>query len=212
MVVCHFYDVESGRLALDQRGRGGSVERFDVPIPRDGGIQDLLAEAVRPNRRFDAVICESTARVARRMFESLSVERALEQAGVPLFAWNEPIKIGGGRAQQILQRRINQSVAEYEVFNALEDQRVDTLGALRTLGTATPAGAAGTLAELLDALPYLARHLADAPEQLQRRLFETTQLTVRLTGSDDVSFQITLPEHQCPASASAALTDADPCS
>ncbi|WP_199821089.1 recombinase family protein [Streptomyces fulvoviolaceus] len=120
VVVCHFYDVESGRLALDQRGRGGSIERFDVPIARDGGIQDLLAEAVHPGRRFDAVICESTARVARRMFESLSVERALEQAGVPLFAWNEPIKIGGGRAQQILQRRINQSVAEYEVFNALE--------------------------------------------------------------------------------------------
>ena len=120
VVVSHFYDVESGRLALDQRGRNGSVERFDVPIPRDGGIQDLLAEAVHPRRRFDAVICESTARVARRMFESLSVERALEQAGVPLFAWNEPIKIGGGRDQRILQRRINQSVAEYEVFNALE--------------------------------------------------------------------------------------------
>ncbi|MFF4259909.1 hypothetical protein ACFY1L_53105 [Streptomyces sp. NPDC001663] len=39
----------------------------------------------------------------------------------PLFAWNEPIKLDGGRAQQILQRRINQSVAEYEVFNVLEN-------------------------------------------------------------------------------------------
>ncbi|SCK09630.1 hypothetical protein H180DRAFT_00483 [Streptomyces sp. WMMB 322] len=39
---------------------------------------------------------------------------------MPLFAWNEPIKLDGGRAQQVLQRRINQSVAEYEVFNALE--------------------------------------------------------------------------------------------
>ncbi|MFD4511587.1 hypothetical protein [Streptomyces sp. NPDC058457] len=38
----------------------------------------------------------------------------------PLSAWNEPIKQDGGRAQQILQRRIDQSVAEYEVFNALE--------------------------------------------------------------------------------------------
>ncbi|WP_210589748.1 recombinase family protein [Streptomyces sp. GESEQ-35] len=120
VVVCHFYDVESGRLGLNKRGKDGTVERFEVPIPRDGGIQELLAEAAHPGRRFDAVICESTARVARRMFESLSVERTLEEAGVPLFAWNEPIKIGGGRAQQILQRRINQSVAEYEVFNALE--------------------------------------------------------------------------------------------
>lgn len=80
MVVCHFYHVESGRLSLDQRGRDGrNVERFDVPILRDGSIQDLLVEAVRhPDRRFDAVICESSARMARRMFESLSVERALE--------------------------------------------------------------------------------------------------------------------------------------
>ncbi|MFJ4790051.1 recombinase family protein [Streptomyces sp. NPDC088794] len=119
-IVCHFYDVESGRMELADRGRGTHYERFDIPIARDGGITDLLAEAAHPNRRFDAVICESTSRVARRMFENLSVERGLERAGVPLFAWNEPIKLDGGRAQQILQRRINQSVAEYEVFNALE--------------------------------------------------------------------------------------------
>ncbi|MGW5689599.1 recombinase family protein, partial [Streptomyces asiaticus] len=116
----HFYDVESGRLELDARGRKTGYERFDIPIARDGGIADLLAEASYGNRRFDVVICESTSRVARRMFENLSVERELERAGVPLFAWNEPIKLDGGRAQQILQRRINQSVAEYEVYNALE--------------------------------------------------------------------------------------------
>ncbi|MEV0113279.1 recombinase family protein [Streptomyces sp. NPDC050844] len=119
-VVCHFYDVESGRKELSERSRGKDFERFGIPITRDGGIVDLLAEAARPDRRFDAVICESTSRVARRMYENLSVERELEHAGVPLFAWNEPIKLDGGRAQQILQRRINQSVAEYEVLNALE--------------------------------------------------------------------------------------------
>ncbi|MFD0182990.1 recombinase family protein [Streptomyces sp. NPDC127133] len=119
-IVCHFFDVESGRMELAARGRGRDYERFDIPIARDGGITDLLAEAAHPNRRFDVVICESTSRVARRMFENLSVERELERAGVPLFAWNEPIKLDGGRAQQILQRRINQSVAEYEAFNALE--------------------------------------------------------------------------------------------
>ncbi|UGQ14289.1 recombinase family protein [Yinghuangia sp. ASG 101] len=119
-IVCHFYDVESGRLGLDARGHGTTYERFGVPIARDGGIADLLSEATHPNRRFDVVICESTSRVARRMFENLSVERELENSGIPLFAWNEPIKLDGGRAQQILQRRINQSVAEYEVYNALE--------------------------------------------------------------------------------------------
>ncbi|GAA5151776.1 hypothetical protein GCM10023321_19390 [Pseudonocardia eucalypti] len=120
LVVAHFYDVESGRLVLDQRGQGSDYERFDIPIARDGGITDLLAEAARPDRRFDVVICESVSRVARRTFESLSIERELEQAGVPLFASNEPITLSGSWAQRILQRRINQTVAEWEVANTLE--------------------------------------------------------------------------------------------
>ncbi|GHI41098.1 recombinase family protein [Streptomyces violascens] len=120
VVTCHFYDVESGRLGLEARGRKDDYERFDIPIARDGGIADLLTEVSQPGRRFDVVICESTSRVARGMFENLSIERILEKAGASLFAWNEPIKLDGGRAQQILQRRINQSVAEYEVYNALE--------------------------------------------------------------------------------------------
>src|SRR5262249_30791927 len=77
-------------------------------------------EAKRPDRRFDVVICESMSRIARKMFETLSVERELENAEVSVFASNEPIMVSGGRAQQILQRRINQSVAEYEVLNMLE--------------------------------------------------------------------------------------------
>nr|CTQ91107.1 Recombinase [Kibdelosporangium sp. MJ126-NF4] len=119
-MICHFYDVESGRMELDKRGQGTNYERFDIPIARDGGIADLLAETKRPDRRFDVVICESMSRLARKMFETLSVERELEQAEVPVFASNEPILLSGGRAQQILQRRINQSVAEYEVLNMLE--------------------------------------------------------------------------------------------
>ena len=120
VIACHFYDVESGRMELERRGRGIDYERFDIPIARDGGITDLLAEAQRPNRRFDVVICESMSRTARKMYETLSVERQLERAEVSVFASNEPIMLSGGRAQQILQRRINQSVAEYEVLNMLE--------------------------------------------------------------------------------------------
>ncbi|WP_275294602.1 recombinase family protein [Amycolatopsis sp. La24] len=120
VIVAHFYDVESGRMELDQRGRGENYERFDIPIARDGGIADLLAEAAHPGRRFDVVICESIARVARRAYEGLSVERELEHADVPLFASNEPITLSGSRAQRVLQRRINQSIAEYEVLNTLE--------------------------------------------------------------------------------------------
>lgn len=120
VIVAHFYDVESGRMELTHRGRGSDYERFDIPIARDGGITDLLAESTRQDRRFDVVICESISRVARRAFEGLSIERALEQSEVPLFASNEPITLAGSRAQRILQRRINQSVAEYEVLNTLE--------------------------------------------------------------------------------------------
>src|SRR3954462_15421472 len=39
---------------------------------------------------------------------------------VPLFASNEPLTLSGSRAQRVLQRRINQSIAEYEVLNTLE--------------------------------------------------------------------------------------------
>lgn len=120
VVVCHFYDVESGRMELERRGQRTGYERFDIPIARDCGIADLLSEAKRPDRRFDVVICESMSRIARKMYETLSVERELERAEVPVFASNEPILLTGGRAQQILQRRINQSVAEYEVLNMLE--------------------------------------------------------------------------------------------
>jgi hypothetical protein len=95
-----------------RRARAGTgYERFDIPIARDGGVADLLDESAHPGRRFDVVICESVSRVARRTFEGLSIERALERAEVPLFAANEPITLTGSRAQRILQRRINQYAA-----------------------------------------------------------------------------------------------------
>ncbi|MFC4463652.1 hypothetical protein ACFPH6_03390 [Streptomyces xiangluensis] len=62
-------------------------------------------------------------------------------------------------------------------YNDLEVQRTSTLTALDILDPATaadPIGSADTIAEPLDALRYLTRHLVDAPEQLQRRLFEAT--------------------------------------
>ncbi|WP_368858326.1 recombinase family protein [Nocardia alni] len=86
--------------------------KLRLPIARDGGVADVLDEATHPSRRFDVMICESVSRVARRTFEGLSIEREVERAEVSLFAANEPITLSGSRAQRILQRRINQSVAE----------------------------------------------------------------------------------------------------
>jgi site-specific DNA recombinase len=62
VIVAFFYDVESSRKDLDQRGLGNAHEAFNIPIPRDGGLADLLAEAQHPGRRFEAVVVEEIER------------------------------------------------------------------------------------------------------------------------------------------------------
>ena len=91
VIVAYFYDIESGRKDLSERGRGRSHELMAIPVPRDGGIQDLLAEAEGGQARFDAVICESVERIARRTYYGTLIEHRLERAGVPLLASDEPI-------------------------------------------------------------------------------------------------------------------------
>ncbi|MEW2453244.1 recombinase family protein [Streptomyces albus] len=122
MIVAHFYDVESGRKDLDVRGQGVAHERFAIPIPRDGGIADLLAEAESPDRRFAAVICESIERVARRTYYGTKIEHELEQCGVVLCAADEPISADGKgkRATPTLTRRVKQAVSEWYVLQMLE--------------------------------------------------------------------------------------------
>src|SRR6266508_4126057 len=111
----------TGRVVTgDARGQGTAHQAFDLRIPRDGGIPDLLAEAHRPNRRFDAVICESIDRIARRTYYGAKIEHELEQAGVALFAADEPILLSGKRATAILTRRVKQGVAEWYVLEMLE--------------------------------------------------------------------------------------------
>ncbi len=126
LIVAHFYDVESGRMDLDIRGSGRAHEQFDIPIPRDGGIQDLLAEAERSDRRFDYVICESIERAAQHMYHGTTIEHRLERAGVRLLAADEPFQlttIDGRRpkiATQLLTRRVKQSISEFYVIDMLE--------------------------------------------------------------------------------------------
>jgi DNA invertase Pin-like site-specific DNA recombinase len=120
VIVAHFYDIESGRKDLDQRGHGKAHEQFDIPIARDGGIQDLLTEAESPTRRFDGVICESIDRIARRTYYGTKIEHDLERAGVLLVAADEPMQSGRKRATAILTRRVKQGVAEWYVLETLE--------------------------------------------------------------------------------------------
>lgn len=120
IITAHFYDIESGRKSLALRGTGRGHEHMDIPVPRDGGITELLAEAASPDRRFDAVICESIDRIARRTYVGTLIENQLEQAGVVLLAADEPIMPNGKRATQILTRRVKQGVAEWYVLELLE--------------------------------------------------------------------------------------------
>ncbi|RKS68312.1 DNA invertase Pin-like site-specific DNA recombinase [Actinomadura pelletieri DSM 43383] len=120
VIVAHFYDIESGRKDLAARGFGRGHERFTIPIPRDGGIQDLLLEAAQADRRFDAVICESVDRIARRTYVGTQIENTLEKLGIPLWASDEPIALNGKRSSQVLTRRVKQGVAEWYVLEMLE--------------------------------------------------------------------------------------------
>lgn len=93
-------------------------------------------------------------------------------------------------------------------YNELEEQRKTALAKIADLDeadAAEPARPTADAAELLDALPYLVLNLTDAPEPLQRRLYEITQLTVRLhTDSDHATISIRLPADQLPAITAAA--------
>jgi DNA invertase Pin-like site-specific DNA recombinase len=120
-IVCNFYDVESGRKDLDQRGLSRAHELFDIPLRRDGGLNDLLAEATRPDRRFDAVICESIDRVARLTYHGTRIEHELQRAGVLLLAADEPR--GGKYSTTLLTRRVKQAIAEWYVTQMLEASR-----------------------------------------------------------------------------------------
>lgn len=120
VIVAHFYDIESGRKQLAARGRGRGHQHMAIPVPRDGGIQDLLGEAARPDRRFDAVICESIDRISRRTYVGTLIENTLEEVGVLLLASDEPIVLNGKRASQVLTRRVKQGVAEWYVLELLE--------------------------------------------------------------------------------------------
>ena len=101
-------------------GGAPSWSWLEPRVPRDGGIQDLLTDAKSSTRRFDAVICESIERVARRTYYGTKIEHDLEAAGVALFAADEPIVLSGKRATTILTCRVKQGVAEWYVLETLE--------------------------------------------------------------------------------------------
>lgn len=119
-ITAFFWDIESGRKDLSQRGHGADPASFNVPVQRDGGLADLLAAAANPDRSFDAVIVESIDRLSRMTADGTRIERDLEKLDVPLFVADEPMVTN---ATAILTRRVKQGVAEWYVRDLIEKSR-----------------------------------------------------------------------------------------
>ena len=112
-ITAWYWDVESGGLDLEDRGRGQAWRAVAGDIPRDGGMADLLAEAASPAPRFAAVVCEDIERSGRDTFNALKLEKKLSRSGIALFATDEPAVIEGVNATTVLVRRMKQGVAEW---------------------------------------------------------------------------------------------------
>ena len=119
-VVATFWDLESGRKDLNLRGNGADGSAFGVPVPRDGGIADLLRASEQPDPPFDAVIVESIDRLSRMTVDATHIERELERRDIGLFASDEPMETN---ATAILTRRVKQGVAEWYVRDLIEKSR-----------------------------------------------------------------------------------------
>jgi site-specific DNA recombinase len=120
-ITSYYWDIESGRKDLSMRGHGADPSDFNVSVPRDGGLADLLAAAAAGDGRpFDAVIVESIDRLSRMTADGTRIERDLELLDVPLFAADEPMVTG---ATAILTRRVKQGVAEWYVRDLIEKSR-----------------------------------------------------------------------------------------
>lgn len=118
-LVGFYWDIESGRKNLADRGTGADGNRFGVTLRRDGGLPQLLAAAAN-GRSFDAVIVESIDRLSRMTADATRIERDLEQRDIALFASDEPMN---GNATSILTRRVKQGVAEWYVRDLIEKSR-----------------------------------------------------------------------------------------
>lgn len=105
-ITAHYYDVESGDARLSSRGSGKGLRGFDIPIPRDGGLLDLLEDA--RDTRFEVVICESINRFARNPAVTFRSEEELRDAGVKLWAVDEPWEESFG---SIVLRHVNVGLA-----------------------------------------------------------------------------------------------------
>lgn len=108
--TAYFWDVESGMLAPELRSLAPQemYEALAVPLPRAGGLQDLVDRAEQMG--ITHVLAERSDRVARAMLTSLTVEHELAKVGVEVIYANEPV--GGTESGRLRTRRYSQVDAE----------------------------------------------------------------------------------------------------
>lgn len=119
-ITCCYWDVESGRKALEDRGQGSRAWRAKVAVPWQGGLPELLAATYHGEHPFYAVIVESIDRLSRITADATRIERELEQRDVGLFAADEPMSTD---ATSVLTRRVKQGIAEWYVRDLIEKSR-----------------------------------------------------------------------------------------
>ncbi|PSK88718.1 resolvase-like protein [Murinocardiopsis flavida] len=158
----HYWDVESGYLGLDKRSLGDEAfyRQLGVPLPRDGGLTELL-EAARAGH-ITRVLCERSDRCARDMLAVLTVEDLLAEAGAELVYANEPtIESSRGRLSSghLRMRRGGQVEAEvFKVTMGEMSERGQIQHAVQGYNHGTPP------------YPYITRIDPDAPVRADRFL------------------------------------------
>ena len=115
-LVAYYWDVESGGLDLEARGRGQAWRAFAFPrtCPATAAWPPCSPRPPTGTPRFAAVICEEDIeRSGRDTFNALKLEKKLGRAGIALFATDEPAVTEGVNSTTVLVRRMKQSVAEW---------------------------------------------------------------------------------------------------
>jgi site-specific DNA recombinase len=119
-IVAVYYEVETGAARYEQRGTGTRLVGFDIPIPRAGGLHELVADATRKPRQFGRVICESIGRLARNSAVAFTLEDQFRAAGVSLHCADEPFEESFG---SIVLRHLNVGLARGYLFNLKQASR-----------------------------------------------------------------------------------------
>ncbi len=107
-IVAVYYEVETGTADLRDRGSRSGLAGFDIPIPRAGGMPELLRDASRTPAPFNHVVAESINRLARNSLAAFQLEDHFKKAGVGLHCANEPFETSFG---SIVLRHINVGLA-----------------------------------------------------------------------------------------------------